>query len=78
MKMNDQIKNNIIDKINKLDDIDIINALNSILDNLNSPKTQKLKEGEKELITMGLEDIKNGRLIDDAEVRKEEDKWLKG
>ena len=76
--MNNQIKNNIIDKINTLDDMNIINALNSILDNLNTPKTQKLKDGEKELIMMGLEDYKNGRVIDDAELRKEEDEWLKG
>lgn len=76
--MNNQIKNNIIDKINTLDDMNIINALNSILDNLNTPKTQKLEDGEKELIMMGLEDYKNGRLIDDAELRKEEDEWLKG
>lgn len=76
--MNNQIKNNIIDKINTLDDMNIINALNSILDNLNAPKTQKLKDGEKELIRMGLEDYKNGRAIDDAELRKEEDEWLNG
>ncbi len=76
--MNNQIKNNIIDKINTLDDMKIINALNSILDNLNTPKTQKLKEGEKELIMMGLEDYKKGRVIDDAELRNEEDEWLKG
>ncbi len=74
--MNNQIKNNIIDKINKLDDMNIINALNSILDNLNAPKFQKLKDGEKELIMMGLEDYKNGRVIDDAKLRKEEDEWL--
>jgi hypothetical protein len=75
--MNNQIKNNIIDKINTLDDMNVINALNSILDNLNAPKTQKLSKGEKDLIMMGLEDYKSGRVIDDTELRKEEDQWLK-
>jgi len=73
-----QIKNNIIDKIYTLDDMNIINALNSILENLNAPKTQKLKNGEKVLILMGLEDYKNGKVIDDAALRKEEDEWLNG
>ncbi|WP_161890486.1 hypothetical protein [Pontibacter russatus] len=71
-----QLKNNIIDKINGLDDINVINALNSILDNIKAPAVQKLQTGEKELVLLGLEDYKKGNLIDDAELRKEEDKWL--
>lgn len=73
----DQIKNNIIDKINTLDDQVLIQALDSILDNLNVPEIQKLKRGEKDLIAMGLEDLENGRIIEDVDLRKEEDEWLK-
>lgn len=72
-----QLKNNIIDKINTLDDENLIEALDSILDRLNIPEAQKLKKGEKELIEMGLKDYKNGETINDAELRKNEGQWLR-
>ncbi len=71
-----QIKNNIIDKLNLIEDQQVIEALDQILNNLNSPKIQKLKKGESELIKMGLADYKDGNLISDDKVRKEEDSWL--
>ena len=52
------------------------NALNRILDNINAPENKSLAPAEKELILMGLDDYKNGEVIDDEELRKEEDSWL--
>lgn len=71
-----QVKNNIIDKIILLEDKKVINALDQILDNLNTPENKKLSSEEKALLLLGLEDYKNGDVISDEEVRKSEEKWL--
>ena len=71
-----QVKNNIIDKIILLEDKKVINALDQILDNLNTPENKKLSSEEKALLLLGLEDYKNGNVISDEEVRKSEEKWL--
>lgn len=71
-----QVKNNIIDKINMLDDINLINAIDNVLNNLNLPEIKRLNASEKELINIGLKNYKDGKVIDDADIRIEEEKWL--
>ncbi len=71
-----QVKNNIIDKINMLDDINLINAIDNVLNNLNLPEIKRLNDSEKELINIGLKNYKDGKVIDDADIRIEEEKWL--
>jgi len=72
-----QVKNNIIDKIILLEDQKVINALNQLLDNLNTPENKMISSEEKALLLLGLKDYKNGDVISDEEIRKSEDKWLK-
>ena len=72
----EQLKNNIIDKINLLNDQTVIAALGQIVDKLNSPETYTLSSSEKELINMGLRDFKEGKVVYDSILREEEDKWL--
>lgn len=71
-----QVKNNIIDKINMLDDINLINAIDNVLNNLNLPEIKRLNASEKKLINIGLKNYKDGKVIDDADIRIEEEKWL--
>jgi len=74
----DQIKNALIDNIRLIEDKGIINELSRVLADLSSQPIQKLKKEEKELVMMGLKDLRNGRITTDEELRKEEDAWLNG
>ena len=72
----EQLKNNIIDKINLLKDQAVVEALGQIVDKLNSSKTYDLSASEKELVELGLRDFKEDRVVYDSKLREDEDKWL--
>ena len=72
-----QLKEQVIDKIYGINDVDYLNAINKILDN-RSPGKQiyHLNKKQKACIEIGRRQIDEGDYIDNEELEKEEDKWL--
>lgn len=73
----DQIRNNLIDRLSTINNVELLNAIAQLLE-ASSTKNDvvKLLPAQKELLQLSEEDIKYGRLISDEDLNKEEDEWL--
>ena len=70
-----QLKNNLITRIKKSDDIEFLKALQTIFDS-SSQSLFELSSEQKESINKGREEIRNGEYISNNQVISEIEKWL--
>lgn len=74
---NEQLQNDLIDKIAGLDDPQLLQDLHRIVDELRlRPNGGKLSPEELFMLRKSDEDIAAGRLISEEEIQSEEDQWL--
>jgi len=73
-----QIRQKVIDKISKIEDIELLKALKKIVDTLDiSSNVYEMTNDEINAVNEGREQIKQGKFIDNSDLEKEEDEWLK-
>jgi hypothetical protein len=75
-----QLKEQVIDRIYGINDLEYLKAIKKILDTRVVPEgtneTYHLNGQQKEMIRIGREQIANGEYISNEEREKEEDLWL--
>jgi len=75
-----QLKEQVIDRIYGINDLEYLKAIKKILDMRVVPEgtneTYHLNGQQKEMIRIGREQIANGEYISNEELEKEEDIWL--
>lgn len=77
MSATEKLRTNLIDKILSINDKEILSAVDKLLEStIRNEGSVKLSEEQKIIIKAGMKDIKHNRLIDDAQLNKEEDEWL--
>jgi hypothetical protein len=77
MASTEQIRNNLIDKLLSINNRDIIVSLDKLLESTITEKNiYKVSKQQKLVLAASETDIKNGDLILDEEVNREEDLWL--
>ncbi len=78
MNQTDIIRNNIIDKLIAISNRDYLNAIYKIVDN-SSVVTDKISLSPEQRVMLQLSenDIKENRIISEAEMNKSDLKWLK-
>ncbi len=76
--MTDDLKKQLIEKIGTTNDNNLLEEVYRILETgtLNSEKFV-LSKGQKKKIDHGIEDIENGRYLNNTEANREIDEWLK-
>jgi len=72
-----QLKEEVVDKIYAIDDMDYLQAISKILDT-SYPVRQvyRLSEKQKASINLGRQQITEGDYISNEELEEEENKWL--
>ncbi len=75
MNTTTQLKNNLITRIKKSNDIEFLKALQTIFDS-SSQSLFELSSEHKESINKGREEIKNGEYISNNQVISDIEKWL--
>lgn len=74
---NEQLQNDLIDKVAGLDDPQLLQDLHRIVDELQlNPSEKKLNPAELLMLQKSDEDIVVRRLISEQEIQIEEDRWL--
>lgn len=75
----DNIRNGIIDKLLTISNKDYLNALYQLVESSSIDK-DKVKLTEEQILMLKLsdKDIKNGKLISQSQLDKDDLKWLKG
>lgn len=74
----EQLKNLVIDRISEIEDENLLQAIKTILDaNAAAISRYKLTEQQKQKVNMGLAQLDKGQIINNEDVEKEEDEWLK-
>lgn len=77
MASTEQIRNNLIDKLLSINNRDIIVSLDKLLEStIREKDIYKVSKQQKMILAASETDIKNGDLISDEEVNREEDLWL--
>lgn len=72
-----QIKKRIIDKLQSIDDVSFLEALNTIIDAKSVEKSVKIKpDFEKELLERK-QNIEKGHFVDNEQLFESTGKWLK-
>jgi len=73
-----ELQNTLIDKIHYIEDMEILKALNVLIDSSYARSVvYELSEEEEESIRMGEEDIRQGKFYTQEEVLELEAQWLK-
>jgi hypothetical protein len=73
-----QLKNLLVKKINKIDDEDLLNAINVVLEKGGSgDEIYKLNPIQKKLIEKSDKEFREGKTISNEDVFREIDEWLK-
>lgn len=70
-----QLREQVIDKIYGIDDVDYLDAINKILD-VKDRGVYHLSRKQRELIELGKQQIERGEFVTNEELEAEEDKWL--
>ena len=71
------IKEKIINKINAIDNPDILNSiLNLIVNESEAEEIYQFSEEEKQMVQEGIEDVKNGNVFNQQESDNIISKWL--
>ena len=74
---NAQLKEQVVDKIYAIEDMDYLQAISKILDTSYPGRhVYRLSEKQKVDINLGIQQIAEGDYISNEELEKEEDKWL--
>ena len=77
MASTEQIRNNLIDKLLSINNRDIIASMDELLEStIREKDIYKVSKQQKLILAASETDIKNGDLISDEEVNREEDLWL--
>ncbi|MEP2771979.1 MAG: hypothetical protein ABJH05_07505 [Fulvivirga sp.] len=78
MASTSEIRNRLIDRLMAISNSDYLKALEKMIESSNiQEKSIALTEEQKLMLTMSDEDIKTGRVIDEASLNKQELEWLK-
>ena len=73
------IRNGIIDKLLTISNKDYLNALYQLVESSSTDKDKvKLTEEQVLMLKMSDKDIKNGKIISQSQLDKDDLKWLKG
>lgn len=73
----DKLRNGIIDKLLTITNKDFLAALDALIENSSIEKGEvKLTEEQKIMLSISDSDIKNGRLISQIQLDKDDLKWL--
>jgi len=74
-----ELKKAIIDRIQQVDDVELLKELLEILEDMTAapPKMYKLTDEQKRQIKEAQDQIARGECFTDEEVNREEDEWLK-
>lgn len=74
----DNIRNNIIDKLLTISNEDYLSALYQLVEKSNADDdVVKLTKEQRKMLEFSEQDIKNGDLISQEQLDKEDKKWLK-
>ncbi|BAV05156.1 hypothetical protein SAMN05421788_1154 [Filimonas lacunae] len=75
----DPLTYNISDKVISIQDVALLEKINDLIGMVDLEKTTfNISPRQKEMLHGSMEDIKNGRLISDEELNREEQEWLNG
>lgn len=77
MESIDTIRDNIIDRVNSITDIDYLTAIQSLL-NRNDDEIENLSDEQILMLKMSDKDIESGNLFSQEELDKTDLEWLKG
>ncbi|MEQ9301030.1 MAG: hypothetical protein RIF33_20820 [Cyclobacteriaceae bacterium] len=78
MESTSEIRNRLIDSLTTINNSDYLSALDKMISSSNvKEKRVPLTEEHVIMLSMSEDDIKNGRVIDQASLNREELKWLK-
>jgi hypothetical protein len=72
----DTIKNSLIDKIIATNNEKLLNAITGIFESTQSEEKVRLSSEQIEMLMMSEDDIKNGNLISEDELRKTDLEWF--
>lgn len=73
----DNLRNNLINKILAIRSEDFLEALDNIISSSNQANDPiSLNQSQKEMLLMGLNDVKNGNLISQDDIDKADLEWL--
>ena len=73
----EQMRYTVIDKLQEIENPDVLDAIYKILNNLSKKEVQlKLSDEQKRMMELSEHDIAAGRIYTDTQVNSEEDKWL--
>ena len=73
-----ELKRNLIEKIKKIDNEDLLNDVNRLIDlETSNNDIYVLNEEEEQAIAEAENQIKNGRFLTDEEAKKDIGEWLK-
>jgi hypothetical protein len=71
-----ELRHMINQRISLIDDEPFLVAIKTILDSKVSPSIYKLSNFQKERISLGREQLKNGQVISHEDLQSEIDQWL--
>ena len=71
-----KIKENLLRKINSIEDEEILKLVKSFID-FETDAIYEVSAQQEEAIKIGLEQIKEGDVIDEEQLKKETDEWLR-
>ena len=71
-----EIKNNIINKINLINDKSFLEAINNIIENKAEERVFKLSEDQLSLVNEGEKEIESGNYITNEDLDLEISQWL--
>jgi hypothetical protein len=78
MNAADTIRNSIIDRLLAISNTEYLKALYKLVENSSFENDKiKLSETQKMMLLMSVNDIVNGKLIDNNQLEKDDLKWLK-
>jgi len=72
-----QLKSRIIEKLEKTDNVDLLEAVEYAIDHF-SEEVYILNDEELHDVNKGLEDMRNGRTLSDEEANRKTREWLRG
>jgi hypothetical protein len=72
-----QLKSRIIEKLEKTDNVDLLEAVEYAIDHF-SEEVYILNDEELHDVNKGLEDMRNGRTLSDEEANRKTGEWLRG
>lgn len=72
----DALKNKLIDQILLTKDEKFLQAINEIFQSTQTEEKVELNSYQIEMIQMGLRDIKEGNIISEADLKKQDSEWM--